>query len=176
MTADPRCSGCTGVLDCSRGIHRPRGRVWWLWSAHAEPFVLDLSRWREPCHVLVDGGVRADRPCLGSGVDRSRDRHRRGAADSHVRDQVVNVGAVPDARISARFTWWFETKTARGGYAAEGHDRDQLRNHSKQLHDDPDASLFVLTPDPVQPAWFEALDGVDVSVRGQIVWLSFLNL
>jgi hypothetical protein len=85
---------------------------------------------------------------------------------------VINDGSVPDARISARFTWWFETKTARGGYAAEGHDRDQVRNHSKQLSGDPDARLFVLTPDPAQPAWFDALDGVDASVRDQIVWLS----
>jgi hypothetical protein len=91
-------------------------------------------------------------------------------------NQVTNDGSVPDARISARFTWWFETKTARGGYANEGHDRKQVRSHSKQLHDDPDARLFVLTPDPVQPAWFDVLDGVDEPVRDQIVWLSFLGL
>lgn len=91
-------------------------------------------------------------------------------------NQVMNDGSVPDARISARFTWWFETKTTRGGYTSEGHDRDQLRSHSKLLHDDPDAILFVLTPDPVQPAWFDVLDGVEVSVQDQIVWLSFLSL
>lgn len=26
-------------------------------------------------------------------------------------NQVFEEGAIPDARISARFTWWFETKT-----------------------------------------------------------------
>jgi hypothetical protein len=91
-------------------------------------------------------------------------------------NQVTNDDSVPDARISARFTWWFETKTARGGYTSEGHDRNQVRNHSKQLQDDPDARLFVLTPDPVQPAWFDVLDGVDESVKDRIIWLSFLNL
>jgi len=35
-------------------------------------------------------------------------------------NQVVGDASVPDARISARFTWWFETKTTRGGYAGRG--------------------------------------------------------
>jgi hypothetical protein len=91
-------------------------------------------------------------------------------------NQIVNVGGVPDARISARFTWWFETKTARGGYAAEGHDRDQVCAHAQQLVDDPHARLFVLTPDPVMPSWFERLDGVKETVREQVVWLSFKDL
>jgi hypothetical protein len=91
-------------------------------------------------------------------------------------NQVVNQGAVPDARISARFTWWFETKTARGGYAVEGHDRNQVRAHAQQLEDDPHARLFVLTPDPVKPSWFDQLDGVKESVREQVVWLSFKDL
>src|SRR6266545_1052643 len=91
-------------------------------------------------------------------------------------NQIVNVGAVPDARISARFTWWFETKTARGGYAAEGHDRDQVRAHAQQLEDDPHARLFVLTPDPVTPSWFVGLDGVKEAVRDRVVWLSFKDL
>lgn len=91
-------------------------------------------------------------------------------------NQVTNDGSVPDARISARFTWWFETKTSRGGYTSEGHDRNQVCSHSKQLRDDPDARLFVLTPDPVQPTWFDVLNGVDESVKDQIIWLSFLTL
>jgi hypothetical protein len=91
-------------------------------------------------------------------------------------NQVVGDGSVPDARISARFTWWFETKTARGGYASEGHDRNQVRLHASQLEGDPEARLFVLTPDPVQPAWFDELDGVDEAVRGQIIWFSFASL
>jgi hypothetical protein len=91
-------------------------------------------------------------------------------------NQIVNVGAVPDARISARFTWWFETKTARGGYSAEGHDREQVRAHARQLEGDPHARLFVLTPDPVTPSWFERLDGVKDAVREQVLWLSFKDL
>lgn len=91
-------------------------------------------------------------------------------------NQVVNTGAVPDARISARFVWWFETKTARGGYGAEGHDRDQLRQHSKQLEDVPAAWLFVLTPDPVRPTWFDELDGVVEPVRPKVLWLGFRDL
>jgi hypothetical protein len=91
-------------------------------------------------------------------------------------NQVVSDGAVPDARISARFTWLFETKTVRGGYAAEGHNRQQLRQHATQLHGDPDARLFVLTPDPARPAWFDELDGIDQQVRDQVLWLSFKDI
>lgn len=91
-------------------------------------------------------------------------------------NQVASPGSVPDARIAAHFTWWFETKTARNGYDAEGHDRAQLRAHAKRLEGKTEATLFVLTPDPVQPAWFEILDGVDESVRDRVVWLSFASL
>lgn len=65
-------------------------------------------------------------------------------------NQVMGRGSVPDARISARFSWWFETKTSANAYASEGHDRDQIRVHS-QLLGDADSVLFVLTPDPVRP-------------------------
>ncbi len=88
-------------------------------------------------------------------------------------NQVVEETSVPDARISARFTWWFETKTARNGYASEGHDRDQLRSHAKQLETDLDAYLFVLTPDAVRPAWFSQLDGIDQTSHDRVLWLSF---
>jgi len=91
-------------------------------------------------------------------------------------NQVVNAGAVPDARISARFVWWFETKTTRGGYGAEGHDRDQLCQHSQQLQGVPEAWLFVLTPDPARPVWFADLDGVSDSVASRVLWLSFRDL
>lgn len=91
-------------------------------------------------------------------------------------NQIVGEGSVPDARISGRFTWWFETKTNRNGYAAEGHDRTQLRHHAKHLVGDLEARLFVLTPDPVQPDWFGELDGVDAAVRDRVVWLSFAGL
>lgn len=91
-------------------------------------------------------------------------------------NQVVMSGAVPDARIGARFTWWFETKTTRGGYSAEGHDRDQLRQHAQQLVGVPEAWLIVLTPDPVRPAWFSTLDGVPDSVHERILWVGFKDL
>lgn len=91
-------------------------------------------------------------------------------------NQVVSDGSVPDARIGARFTWWFETKTARGDYKSEGHGRAQVRQHSEHLRGAPEAWLFVLTPDPVQPTWFAELDGVDHSVRPRILWLGFVGL
>lgn len=91
-------------------------------------------------------------------------------------NQVVNAGAVPDARISARFVWWFETKTARGGYSGEGYDREQVRRHCQQLEGVPEAWLFVLTPDPVRPAWFDTLDGVADSTRVRVLWLGFRDL
>ena len=91
-------------------------------------------------------------------------------------NQVTIGDAVPDARISARFTWWFETKTVRGAYVSEGHGRRQVRAHAKQLEGDPTARLFVLTPDPTQPAWFAELDGVDPQARDRVLWLSFRDL
>jgi hypothetical protein len=44
------------------------------------------------------------------------------------------------------------------------------------LSSDPNARLFVLTPDPVTPSWFERLDGVKDAVREQVLWLSFKDL
>jgi hypothetical protein len=80
---------------------------------------------------------------------------------------VVGDGSVPDARISGRLSWWFETKTSRGGYSHEGHNRNQVRLHSRKL-DDPESLFFLLTPDPARPAWFDELDGVDEKVQPRI--------
>jgi hypothetical protein len=91
-------------------------------------------------------------------------------------NQVVSDDSVPDARIAARFTWWFETKTTRNGYASEGHDRQQVRDHSAELTKDREAFLFALTPDPVRPAWFDVLDGVHPDAQPRIIWLSFKHL
>jgi hypothetical protein len=91
-------------------------------------------------------------------------------------NQVTGPSSVPDAVISARFEWLFETKTVRGAYNAEGHSRSQLREHAKNLVDRPETRLFVLTPDPVQPAWFSVLDGIDPGVTDRILWLSFADL
>jgi len=90
-------------------------------------------------------------------------------------NQVVGDESTPDARISGHFSWWFETKTVRSGYAREGHDRKQVRLHSKRL-DEADSLLFVLTPDAERPVWFDVLDGVEAKVRGRIMWLSFRDL
>jgi hypothetical protein len=89
-------------------------------------------------------------------------------------NQVTLAGSVPDAQISARFSWWFETKTEIDAYAREGHSRAQLRKHSMVLRD-PDALLFVVTPDPVRPAWFDKLDGL-ADVGDRILWFSFRDL
>lgn len=92
-------------------------------------------------------------------------------------NQVVSPDAVPDARISGRFTWWFETKTTRGAYATEGHSRRQLGEQASLLRDDADARLFVLTPDAARPAWFDDFGGrVDKAVRSRIIWLSFRQI
>jgi len=91
-------------------------------------------------------------------------------------NQIVASTSVPDARISARFSWWFETKTTRGGYAAEGHDRQQIREHARLLDGEPDSQLFVLTPDRTRPVWLGELDGVAEAVRDRIIWLGFRDL
>jgi hypothetical protein len=90
-------------------------------------------------------------------------------------NQVTGDGSVPDARISGRFSWWFETKTSSGAYAHDGHDRRQVRLHSQML-EEPESLLFVLTPDPSRPRWFDALDGVQDSVKARVLWLSFSDL
>src|SRR6201994_4763435 len=74
-------------------------------------------------------------------------------------NQVTLAGSVPDAQISARFSWWFETQTEIDAYAHDGHSRAQLLKHSSVLSD-PGSLLFVITPDPVRPAWFDKLDGL----------------
>jgi hypothetical protein len=45
------------------------------------------------------------------------------------------------------------------------------------LGDDPEAQLFVLTPDPVRPAWFDGFDStIEAGVASRIIWLSFRQL
>lgn len=91
-------------------------------------------------------------------------------------NQIVENESVPDARISARFTWWFETKTERGAYATEGHGRRQVRAHSRLLAGDSEAVLFVLTADLTRPAWFDDLEGIDERTRAQVLWIGFRDL
>ncbi len=55
--------------------------------------------------------------------------------------------SVPDARISARFAYWFEVKVARNALDAR-----QLAEHLTLLGDDGgDERLFVVTPDAELP-------------------------
>jgi hypothetical protein len=91
-------------------------------------------------------------------------------------NQVTGKGSVPDARISARFTWLFETKTDRGAYASEGSNRNQIRHHSQLIDGDPSAILFVITPDTARPTWFDELDDVAESTHGRILWMCFRDL
>lgn len=92
-------------------------------------------------------------------------------------NQVPLQDTVPDAVISARFSWWFETKTETDAYVHEGHSRAQLRKHSNNVLPDPDALLFVITPDPVQPEWLGNVDGLDDDKFGErVLWLSFRDL
>jgi len=83
-------------------------------------------------------------------------------------NQVRGLGSssVPDARISASFALWFETKTAPGQVRI-----DQLREHLRHLGDERAYErLFLLTPDADEPAAVRSLD--DVRLR----WLSFRAL
>jgi hypothetical protein len=105
---------------------------------------------------LTSGGVRGDLALTGRVVTWLVTAFlvipAKGVQAVSFENQVTLAGAVPDAQISARFSWWFETKTEINAYAHEGHSRAQLRKQSMVL-EDRDALLFVMTPDPVRPAW-----------------------
>jgi len=88
-------------------------------------------------------------------------------------NQVPTGPSVPDACISGRFTWWFETKTVRAAYAAPGHSTEQLAAHQTLLAENPDALLFVVTPDADTPP---AVAAASAAVDGRIAWLSFSRL
>ncbi|GAA1119892.1 hypothetical protein NE857_26345 [Nocardiopsis exhalans] len=74
-------------------------------------------------------------------------------------------GSVPDARISADFTYLLEVKTVRGTVDAR-----QLRGHVENLEEGPGRYLFVLTPDPERPA------AVEVVRDRRVVWFNFAAL
>jgi hypothetical protein len=88
-------------------------------------------------------------------------------------NQPVGAGSIPDACISGSFTWWFETKTERHTYASPGHATEQLDAHKILLVEDPDALLFVVTPDAAMPG---AITEASASVAERIIWLSFRQL
>lgn len=73
--------------------------------------------------------------------------------------------SVPDARISARFAYWFEVKTARNAVNS-----GQLREHLSSIGEGGEERLFVVTPDAEQPAVITALRDP------RIVWFNFRSL
>jgi hypothetical protein len=74
--------------------------------------------------------------------------------------------SIPDARISARFAYWFEVKTTRGTL-----DKVQLEEHRANLRDDGgDERLFVITPDAEQPTAIAHLGDQ------RVVWFNFRSL
>lgn len=78
-------------------------------------------------------------------------------------NQPVGEGAsVPDARISARFAYWFEVKTTRGALRT-----DQLVEHLQNVSLDGDERLFVVTPDATFPGSVEELDDE------RVTWFNF---
>ncbi|HVA05211.1 MAG TPA: hypothetical protein VNG12_00555 [Acidimicrobiales bacterium] len=79
-------------------------------------------------------------------------------------NQPAGAGAsVPDARISARFDYWFETKTVPNALGAK-----QIGEHHRNLTPDAEHErLFVVTPDPVRP---EILDSLN---DDRVIWFNF---
>ncbi|MCC6831908.1 MAG: hypothetical protein IT200_11235 [Thermoleophilia bacterium] len=85
---------------------------------------------------------------------------------SFVNQPAGRGASVPDARISAHFAYWFETKTARDALRA-----DQIDEHLKCLN--PAATgerLFIVTPDPVKPSLLDRLNDP------RVVWFNFRSL
>ena len=73
--------------------------------------------------------------------------------------------SVPDARISARFAYWFEIKTSRNALG-----QVQLAEHLSNLDDESEERLFVITPDAQQPEVITAFGDP------RVVWFSFRSL
>lgn len=83
-------------------------------------------------------------------------------------NQPPNPGGstVPDASISARFTYYFEVKTVRGALTEE-----QLRGHLKALEGSvDDERLIAITPDLTKPV------DIDDIADPRLSWASFLDL
>jgi hypothetical protein len=79
-------------------------------------------------------------------------------------NQPAGAGAsVPDARMSARFDYWFETKTVPNALSAK-----QLSEHYKNLTDGAQYErLFVVTPDAERPSVLETLND------DRVIWFNF---
>ena len=81
---------------------------------------------------------------------------------------ATGTQTIPDARISASFDYLFESKIA---YDAIGN-ADQVFKHLEYFSGKPevDERLFVITPDPVEPAVIAGIDD------NRVVWFSFKML
>lgn len=80
-------------------------------------------------------------------------------------NQAAGRGAsVPDARISANFSYWFEVKTARNALT-----KKQLAEHLKSVSSITDR-LLVITPDVDRPAMIDELGSP------QVIWFNFKDL
>jgi hypothetical protein len=81
-------------------------------------------------------------------------------------NQPPGKRSVPDARIWARFAYWFEVKTARNALSAR-----QLAEHLENLSDEGgDERLFVVTPDAEQP------NAIGTFSDPRVVWFNFRSL
>lgn len=79
-------------------------------------------------------------------------------------NQPAGSGAsIPDARMFARFDYWFETKTVPNALDAK-----QLREHYKNLTEGAQHErLFIVTPDTEPPSAIGALQD------DRVIWFSF---
>lgn len=79
-------------------------------------------------------------------------------------NQPAGKGAsVPDARMSARFDYWFETKTVPNALSAK-----QIGEHCKNLTEGAQHErLFIVTPDAERPSAIEALND------DRVIWFNF---
>ena len=83
-----------------------------------------------------------------------------------VNQYATGAKSVPDAAITANCRYLFEVKTARGALRP-----DQLAAHAASLTGSADDErLFVITPDPAEPAVIGELG------RPDVVWFNFLAL
>jgi hypothetical protein len=85
-------------------------------------------------------------------------------------NQPRGVTGVPDARISASFCYWVETKTSRQA-VDEGQIARHLQTVKNKIYGD-DARLLVLTPDPAIPPAVANLQ----SKHPELYWNNFAAL
>lgn len=86
---------------------------------------------------------------------------------SFVNQPSGSGASVPDARISAQFDYWFETKTVPGALG-KNLGKKQLSEHLESLaRDAKHARLFIVTPDPEKPSVIDSLGDE------RVIWFNF---